>query len=177
MFLIPDVDLFASRLNYQVESYVSWRADPSSVHIDAFTLDWSAYTCFYAFPPFSLIDRVLTKIEHDKAKGIVVVPLWHTQPWFPKLLKLLTHKPCILPPRPNLLSLPFSDRLHPLRDRLRLTACLLSGKHSDNREFQDKLPRSSLHPGELPPGNATGQPYGSGFTSVVRQRLIPFDQM
>ena len=41
MFLIPDVDLFASRLNYQVESYVSWRADPSSVHIDAFTLDWS----------------------------------------------------------------------------------------------------------------------------------------
>ena len=176
-FQMPDVDLFASRLNYQVSSYVSWQADPSCAHIDAFTIDWSAYECFYAFPPFSLIDRVLTKIEHDKAKGIVVAPLWHTQPWFPKMMKMLTRRPCILPAKPDLLSLPFSDRAHPLRDRLRLMACLLSGKHSENKEFLDKLPRLSLHPGERPPGNAIDQHYRSGFTSVVRQRLILFDQM
>ena len=38
------------------------------------------------FPPFGLILRVLQKIEHDEAECVLVVPLWTTQAWFPKLL-------------------------------------------------------------------------------------------
>ena len=34
-----DFDLFASRLNNQINSYCSWHADPSSSHIDAFTMN------------------------------------------------------------------------------------------------------------------------------------------
>ena len=33
------VDLFASRLNYQLKPFVSWRPDPEAIAIDAFSLD------------------------------------------------------------------------------------------------------------------------------------------
>ena len=50
-----DIDLFASRLNYKVPCYVSWRPDPDAKFIDAFYMDWGPYL-FYAFPHFSMID-------------------------------------------------------------------------------------------------------------------------
>nr|CAH7752488.1 unnamed protein product [Callosobruchus chinensis] len=51
----------------------SWGPDPDSFGVDAFTLDWSDYY-FYAFPPFSLINRVVSKIKTDKATGILIAP-------------------------------------------------------------------------------------------------------
>ena len=36
--------------------------------VDAYTLTWSSLM-FYAFPPFSLIGTVLSKIKKDKARG------------------------------------------------------------------------------------------------------------
>ena len=37
----PDIDLFASRLNFKVEKYVSWHPDPGAYAVDAFSLSWS----------------------------------------------------------------------------------------------------------------------------------------
>ena len=37
----PSIDLFASRLNFQLEKFESWKADPLASHIDAFTLCWT----------------------------------------------------------------------------------------------------------------------------------------
>ena len=71
-FTIPDIDLFASRLNFQLKPYVAWMPDPGARFTDAFTLDWSNFV-FYAFPSFSMITRVLRKIEFDGAKGILVI--------------------------------------------------------------------------------------------------------
>ena len=51
----PDIDMFASRLNYKVSQYVAWKPDSGAIAIDAFTLDWSRYKLIYCFPPFSLI--------------------------------------------------------------------------------------------------------------------------
>ena len=174
VFPKPDIDLFASRLNFQIMPYISWHADPTAVHTDAFTLSWSNYQCFYAFPPFSLINRVLTKIERDEAVGILIAPLWHTQPWFPTMLKLLARPPLLLPIERNLLSLPASNRPHPLQDRLRLTACYLSGRRSDNRVFQDRLPTLSSHHGDLQHKSATSPHSRDGFSSAIGQRLIRF---
>ena len=39
----PCIDLFASRLNFKVQKYGSWKPDPSATAIDTFTLDWSCY--------------------------------------------------------------------------------------------------------------------------------------
>ncbi|XP_065064076.1 uncharacterized protein LOC135690441 [Rhopilema esculentum] len=81
--LTPSVDLFASRLNKQFDKFVSFKPEPEAFAIDAFTLDWSTYK-FYAFPPFSLITRMLKKIQIDQAEGIRVLPNWPTQPWYSK---------------------------------------------------------------------------------------------
>ena len=34
----PEIDLFASYLNYQVENYISWFPDPKASIIDAFSI-------------------------------------------------------------------------------------------------------------------------------------------
>lgn len=83
----PNIDLFASRANAKCEKYVSWKQDPDSFSVDAFTLNWTPYF-FYAFPPFTLIPKCLQKIKADKAEGILVFPNWPSQPWFPFLREL-----------------------------------------------------------------------------------------
>ena len=128
-FIKPDIDLFASRLNFQLKPFVSWRPDPLAKCIDAFTFDW-AHEVFYAFPPFSILPQVLKKIEYDGAKGILIVPNWTTQVWFPLLSRLLLAEPLHLEWRDDLLTLPFQEGLHPLGHKLRLMACFLCGNRS-----------------------------------------------
>ncbi|XP_045104423.1 uncharacterized protein LOC123499956 [Portunus trituberculatus] len=82
MFYVPDIDLFASRLNAQVATYVSWKPDPAATFVDAFSINWADRTS-YAFPPFSLIARVLRKLQEDRASLIAILPLWPSQAWFP----------------------------------------------------------------------------------------------
>lgn len=77
-FGLSKIALFASRINKKCNIFVSWFKD---LEAHAFTLDWSGMS-FYAFPPFSLILRVLQKMIRDKAEGILVVPRWCSQPWY-----------------------------------------------------------------------------------------------
>ena len=92
----PEIDLFASRLNNQLNQYVSWHPDPGAAFIDAFNLNWHNIQ-LYAFPPFSLIARCLQKCITDEAEGILITPLWPTQFWFPQLLQLIRGKPVMFP--------------------------------------------------------------------------------
>ena len=39
-FFVPDIDLFASRLNKQMDSFVSWYPEPGVMHCNAFTISW-----------------------------------------------------------------------------------------------------------------------------------------
>ena len=39
----PDIDLFASRSNYKCNRYISWKQDPGSEAVDAFTLSWKEF--------------------------------------------------------------------------------------------------------------------------------------
>ena len=57
----PEIDLFATRLNTQLPKFVSWKPDPASCFVDAFTISWKSLY-FYAFPPFCQIQRCLQKI-------------------------------------------------------------------------------------------------------------------
>lgn len=110
---------------------MSWFPDPEALAINAFKLSWQGLN-FYAFPPFSIIIRVLQKIISDKITGIVVVPLWKTQPWFLLFTSLLTKEPLIIDPDFNLLL--SNDRSHhPLWRQLSLVA-----GHLFYKDFQDK---------------------------------------
>ena len=94
--ITPKIDLFASRLNNQLPTYVSYKPDPNAYAVDAFSLDWSKLQ-FYAFPPFSCISQCVHKIKTDKAEGILVTPHWPTQPFYSKIMKMTKRLPVIIP--------------------------------------------------------------------------------
>ena len=50
----PNIDLFASRLNFQTSVYVSWFPDPGAWTVDAFSFCWREFKP-YILPPFSLL--------------------------------------------------------------------------------------------------------------------------
>lgn len=124
-FGYPEIDLFATELNKKCKRYISWKPDPGSVDVDSFTISWTNYF-FYAFPPFSMILKMLNKIVTDCATGIVVVPLWPAQPWFPLFRNLMIAKPIYFKPRRNLILSPFR-KPHPLWRDTTLVAAHLSG--------------------------------------------------
>lgn len=127
-FGYPDIDMFASRINNKCSKYISWHPDPGAYAVNAFTVDWSHFY-FYAFPPFSVILKSLRKIKSDKAKGIMVVPLWPSQPWYPIFKKLASSDVLILEANDTVIISPHSsDRS--MHTKITLAAAVLSGQLS-----------------------------------------------
>jgi len=70
----------------------------------------------------------LQKVEQDQSQGKIIVPLWTTQVWFPRLFHMLTDYPITLPKGPRTLSLPSNqERVYPPHKKLALLGCKLSG--------------------------------------------------
>ncbi len=133
----PNIDLFASRLNYQVKPYVAYTPDPEAYAIDAFHWSWRMYK-FYAFPPFCIIHQVLQKVKKDQATGLRIVPYWPTQAWWPYLMNMLIQYPVILPRRQNTLILQADPQaIHPLFNKLELLCCHLSGVTSSTEGISE----------------------------------------
>lgn len=126
-FGFPDIDLFASRSNAKCEKYVSWKPDPFACCVDAFTINWNKYF-FYAFPPFSMLLKTINKIRNEKSVGILVVPFWPTQPWYPIFKKLIVSDIIYFEPSSDLLLSNDSRNLHNLHQSITLAAAILSGK-------------------------------------------------
>ena len=122
-----EVDLFATRKNSKCKYFCSWHKDPEALCIDAFTFKWDSLN-FFAFPPFSLILRTLRKIQIDQACGVLVVPDWRAQPWYPLWLSMLQSPPIFFQPAADLLIAPCRSIQHPLAGKLTLMAGRLSGK-------------------------------------------------
>lgn len=125
----PEIDLFATRLNKKCKKFVSWFLESDAIEIDAFTCSW-ANLDFYTFPPFSQILKTLVKIKKEKACGIVVVPNWPNQSWYPLFMKLLISRPIVFKPEPNLLLLPCRSIRHPRAKHLSLIVGRLSARPS-----------------------------------------------
>ena len=171
---MPDIDMFASRLNKQVDCFVSWRPDPDAFAVDGFSLNWSNYALIYAFVPFSLIGRTIQKLRQDVAEMVLVAPVWLTQNWYPAVLELLIDNPRIFKVTGNTLTIPQSEKIHPLVNKLHLMACRLSGNPSKRENFRMRLPQSSWRLGDDPlrsniPPISTG-----GFSSVIKGKLVDF---
>ena len=123
LFSVPDIDMFETRLNKQLDQYVSWLPDPGSVSIDAMATCWSNHY-IYIFPPFSMFWPVVKKIQLEAQKALVIAPLWPTQTWFPKLLQMSVDTPLLI--SSCNLRLPGTSLKHPLYPKLRLMAVLCS---------------------------------------------------
>lgn len=136
-FGCPEIDLFASGLNNKCKQYCSWFPEPGATMIDAFTINWSNLY-FYAFPPFSVILRVLAKIKRDRAEGILVVPNWPNQVWYPLFKSLSVGEQISFNPTADLLYLPCRSIVHPRAKDLALIATRVSGKHSNEKRSQQR---------------------------------------
>ena len=113
--------------------------------MDAFTIVWGTQLN-YAFPPFSLISRVLSKVQQDQACVLLVAPVWTCQIWYPMLLGLLIERPVLLSRWWNLMTQPHNGKPHPLRHQIHLAMWPVSGESSRVKAFQKTLVRSSSNP-------------------------------
>ena len=146
----PIVDIFASRLNHQLDKYISWLPNPGSLSVDAFSISWSTIN-FYAYPPFSMIGAAIANIVQDKAMGIMIIPYWTTQYWYPAMMNLLVKEPIILPQTKTLVTLPFNpEAKHPVIPKTKLLAVVLLGDASLTVSFQQKLAKVYWTHGERP---------------------------
>ena len=126
------VDLFASRLNNKLPKYVSRKPDPNAFATDAFSLTWDN-NFYFMFPPFSLLPRILQKIEADRVSALLIAPLWPTQSWWPSLLHLVAGQCYRLPNTRQILHLPHKPgQQHPMK-KLKLGCFLLSREPLKNR--------------------------------------------
>lgn len=115
----PEVDLFASRINKQLDKYVSWHPDPYAFAVDAFSIKWDNYT-YFIFPPFSIINKVISKMKEDETTGLLIVPDWPSQSWYPRAMSLGAVKMKISPRDSNLLSPQDKNISHPLAGQMYL---------------------------------------------------------
>jgi hypothetical protein len=170
----PSIDLFASRLNCQVNKYVSWRPEPESFAIDAFSLNWENLQ-FYCFPPFSVIPAVLQKVKQDQATGILILPDWPTQSYYSTVMRMLIQNPVYLKRNKQLLKLPGSmEKTHKIWEHLNLLGCLISGNMSKINSYQKTLPVLSWPHGDQRLQGSTTHTSVNGNYSVIDKKLITF---
>lgn len=126
----PEIDLFASLGNTKCSVYISRFPEKEAVEVDAFTVDWSKWY-FYAFPPFALVLRTLEKIIDDNASGILIVPNWPNQPWYPLFMSLLIGEPRNI--TNENISLPYDSRIQcNIQPKWSLVAGNVSGRHFED---------------------------------------------
>ena len=123
-FGMPDIDLFASRLNKQLHKYISCMPDPDALYIDAMPVSWENQFVFNLFLSFSMIWPVL------------IAPMWPTQSWFNKLLELALAQPMII--ESKYLQLPGTNQKHPLYRKLRLLAVMCTRDQHKQAQFRKK---------------------------------------
>ena len=102
----PIVDLFATRFNHGLPTFVSPVPDPAAWAVDALSIPWAGLLA-YAFPPLPILSKVLKKAREEQATLILIALKWPAEPWFPDLLclshvpplKLHLHPRALLQPR------------------------------------------------------------------------------
>ena len=88
------------------------------------------YSKGYAFPPFCLIGRCLTKLRSEKIPWVLLItPLWKPQTWFPLLPEMCVELPVLLPSNIDLLTdLHGTLHLMILQGHVPTTSCSLQNR-------------------------------------------------
>lgn len=94
----PDlqVDRFADQYNARLRRWNSRWAHPQSDAANALAQDWTG-TFSYVCPPMAMVQEVLTFIDRQGYRAVVVVPVWGKQVWWP-LLRAVSVRKVVLGP-------------------------------------------------------------------------------
>jgi len=80
------------------------KPDPYCLEVDAMQQEWPQDQILYAFPPFSLINKVLKRVVNKQISTLILItPAWQSQVWYPQLLNLSKQNPVLLPQDVDLL--------------------------------------------------------------------------
>jgi len=132
-----EIDLFATRWNRKLPTFVSPFPDQEAWDTDALSIPWEGMIG-YAFPPTAIIGEVLNKIHKETCQILLIAPCWPSQPWFPYLLSLLIDHPIQLPSNRRLLS-QNNNIYHKGLANLKLHAFWLSSENSLRMDFRNWL--------------------------------------
>ena len=87
--IIPQIDLFASRLIHHQPKYISWHPYPENRGVDSLQHSWrNLYR--YACPPFCLIGKIFAKVRKGWSVLFIITAAWpdshgtqyYSQYWF-----------------------------------------------------------------------------------------------
>jgi len=145
----PLVDLFATRYNNKLPTFVSPIPDERALDTDAMNISWVGLWA-YAFPPTALLNKVMDKFRKEGCELILVAPFWPNQAWFSILLDFLIEVPRELPTIRKMLKQPQSTIFHRQPEVYNLHAWRLSGSDWKRRDFLSRLRRES-RPQSSPP--------------------------
>ena len=84
----PVVDMFADE---NLHLFPKWWG-PGSAVPDAFQISWEGEGLMWCNPPFSKLQQIVDKIRHDRARCVLIMPNWPTQPWFQSAQELAVKK-------------------------------------------------------------------------------------
>ena len=164
-----NVNLFASRLTAQLQRFFSWRPDPLAEATDAFLQDWRGLSG-YANPPWSLIGRVLSKVEEQRVDVILSVANSTLVSQAPQSTDCsrISHQP----------ELVWEAREGCLPELLpQLAVWPISGNTMSTRSFLEKLQTSSSLHGDRNQHSLTIRCVKSGSAGVLKGTVIPFQDL
>jgi len=139
--------------------------DSAAEATDAFTQNWTQLWGF-AYPSWCLILPTLAKIQWEKAKIVLVAPLWRSQPCYPLLLQLLSGIPLMIPTQENMVISPTQQEFIMPSGVPQLVVWPLSGVPADQRAFQQTLHDFWKHHGEARQNSPMNPSSNDGIVGV-----------
>lgn len=152
--------------------HVQVRSDNTTA-ISCISCKWTG-TYMYAFPPFSVIGRLVQKVRFDIAEMVLVAPVLVTQNWYTAVLEMLVDDLLIVKVREDTLTLPGLNQIHPLVNRLLLMVCHISGDPTKAEIYRSNLSKSLWRPKDDPLRSNILPTSKNVFSSVVKGRVISF---
>jgi hypothetical protein len=141
------INLFTSALNRQTPTFCSWSPDPEAFATNAFTIQWGEPWNAFINAPWSLLPKILRKIQTDRAQVTLIAPWWPAQVWWPILLQLAIDLPRLLPEIPHLVTFPqeLSNQGRPLSrpPKAPMLAWRLGSDVGQQLAFRQSLPLTS----------------------------------
>ena len=126
----PQVNLFATRFNHKVPTFVSPVPDPTAWAVGE---SWESLDV-YAFPPISLLSQVISKVMDQGCGRMILIALgWPNMSWFWDLVNLSVQIPFRLPLHKDLVTQPFNGLLHRNLSNFNLHPWLLESRPFTNR--------------------------------------------
>ena len=167
-----EIDLFASRLSFQLPRFFSWRPDPLAEATDAFLQDWKGL-CAYAMEPH--------RANPVESGGTGSRPISTNSPSLalatlvPQTSQSTGLQPLLINQQEEVMVKVWGGSLPQISPPLAVWP--ISGNTTLTREFREKLPNSSSHHGDKSQLSHMIPSVKDGSAGALNGMSIPFQDL